>query len=346
MTTTSIHARTPTRTLGSAANGTALQVSALGLGCMGMSDFYGQSSAAGSAAETDAIATIRRALDLGVTFLDTADMYGPFTNETLVGKAIAGRRDEVVLATKFGIDRDPASGARRGVNGRPEYVRRAADASLQRLGVDHIDLYYQHRVDPNVPIEDTVGAMAELVAAGKVRHLGLSEAGAATIRRAHATAPITALETEYSLWSRDVEGEILPVLRELGIGLVPYSPLGRGFLTGTITSASALAPDDFRRSNPRFQGDAFDANLALVARVRELAAAKGITAGQLALAWVLAQGDDVVPIPGTKRIAYLEENAASAAVRLSAEDLAALDAAIPASAVVGDRYGDMSSIGR
>jgi len=336
----------PTRTLGSRTHGTALEVSALGLGCMGMSDFYGQSTAPDSSTETDAIATIRRALDLGVTFLDTADMYGPFTNERLVGKAIAGRRDEVVLATKFGIDRDPASGARRGVNGTPEYVRTAADASLQRLGVDHIDLYYQHRVDPNVPIEDTVGAMAELVTAGKVRHLGLSEAGAATIRRAHAVHPITALETEYSLWSRDVEAEILPVLRELGIGLVPYSPLGRGFLTGTITTTAELAPDDFRRQNPRFVGDALAANLALVARVRELAEAKGITAGQLALAWVLAQGDDVVPIPGTKRISYLQENAAAAAVHLTADDLAALDAAIPADAVAGDRYADMSSINR
>jgi len=336
----------PTRTLGSAANGTALEVSALGLGCMGMSDFYGQSSADGSAAQADGIATIRRALDLGVTFLDTADMYGPFTNEMLVGKAIAGRRDEVVLATKFGVERDGESGALLGVNGRPEYVRRAADASLARLGTDHIDLYYQHRVDPDVPIEETVGAMAELVAAGKVRHLGLSEASAATIRRAHSVHPITALETEYSLWSRDVEDEILPVLRELGIGLVPYSPLGRGFLTGAITSPDSFAADDFRRSNPRFQGAAFDTNLALVAQVRALAEAKGITAGQLALAWVLAQGDDVVPIPGTKRMSYLEENVGSAAVRLTSDDLVALDAAIPASAVVGERYPDMSSVNR
>ncbi len=336
----------PTRTLGSAANGTALEVSALGLGCMGMSDFYGQSSADGSAAQAEGIATIRRALDLGVSFLDTADMYGPFTNEVLVGKAITGRRDDVVLATKFGVERDPASGARLGVNGRPEYVRRAAEASLARLGTDHIDLYYQHRVDPDVPIEETVGAMAELVAAGKVRHLGLSEASAATIRRAHAVHPITALETEYSLWTRDVEGEILPVLRELGIGLVPYSPLGRGFLTGAITSTDSLAPDDFRRSNPRFVGEALDVNLALVAQVRALAEAKGISAGQLALAWVLAQGEDVVPIPGTKRIAYLEENAASVDVRLSAADLDALDAAIPAGAVLGDRYPDMSAVNR
>jgi len=264
----------------------------------------------------------------------------------LVGKAITGRRDDVVLATKFGVERDPASGARLGVNGRPEYVRRAAEASLARLGTDHIDLYYQHRVDPDVPIEETVGAMAELVAAGKVRHLGLSEASAATIRRAHAVHPITALETEYSLWTRDVEGEILPVLRELGIGLVPYSPLGRGFLTGAITSTHSLAPDDFRRSNPRFVGEALDVNLALVAQVRALAEAKGISAGQLALAWVLAQGEDVVPIPGTKRIAYLEENAASVDVRLSAADLDALDAAIPAGAVLGDRYPDMSAVNR
>jgi len=336
----------PTRTLGTAANGTSVQVSALGLGCMGMSDFYGQATAPGSQTEADSIATIRRALDLGVTFLDTADMYGPFTNERLVGKAIAGRRDEVVLATKFGIDRDPGTGARRGVNGRPEYVRQAADASLQRLGVDHIDLYYQHRVDPDVPIEDTVGAMADLVTAGKVHHLGLSEAGAATIRRAHAVHPITALETEYSLWSRDVESEILPVLRELGIGLVPYSPLGRGFLTGTITAVSDLAPQDFRRSNPRFVGAALAANLALVGKVRELAEAKGITAGQLALAWVLAQGADVVPIPGTKRITFLEENAAAAAVQLTSADLARLDAAVPPGAVVGDRYADMSPVNR
>ena len=334
----------PTRTLGSVANGTALAVSALGLGCMGISEFYGQTLEHGTAAETDGIATIRRALDLGVRLLDTADMYGPFTNERLVGAAIAGRRDDVVLATKFGIDRDVASGARRGVNGRPEYVRAAADASLLRLGVDHIDLYYQHRVDPTVPIEETVGAMAELVAAGKVRHLGLSEASAATIRRAHAVHPITAVQTEYSLFTRDVEAQILPVLRELGIGLVPYSPLGRGFLTGTITSTSELAADDFRRANPRFQGAAFDANLALVEAVRGLAEAKGITAGQLALAWVLAQGEDVVPIPGTKRIAYLEQNVGAAAVQLSDDDRAALDAAVPASAVVGDRYADMSSI--
>jgi len=327
-----------TRTLGSAENGTALAVSALGLGCMGMSAFY----TTDSASETDSVATIHRALDLGVTLLDTADMYGPFTNERLVGRAIADRRDEVVLATKFANVIDP-DGTRR-IDGSPEYVRRAADASLQRLGVDHIDLYYQHRVDKTVPIEETVGAMAELVTAGKVRHLGLSEASPETIRRAHAVHPITALQTEYSLWTRDVEGEILPLLRTLGIGLVPYSPLGRGFLTGTITSSDALAPDDFRRSNPRFTGHALDANLALVDTVRVIATRKGVTPGQLALAWVLAQGPDVVPIPGTKRIAYLEENVAADAVELTAEELAALDAALPVGAAAGERYADMGSI--
>jgi aryl-alcohol dehydrogenase-like predicted oxidoreductase len=315
-----------------------LTVSTMGLGCMGMSEFYG------SADEQQGIDTIHRALDLGVTFLDTADMYGPFTNERLVGKAIAGRRDEVQLATKFGNERRP-DGTRVGINGRPEYVRAACDASLERLGVDHIDLYYQHRVDKTVPIEETVGAMAELVEAGKVRHLGLSEASAANIRKAHATHPITALQTEYSLFTRDLEDEILPVLRELGIGMVPYSPLGRGILTGAIRPGT-LPADDSRNSAyfPRFSGEALDANLVLVDKVRRFAEDKDCTPGQLALAWVLAQGDDVVPIPGTKRVAYLEENVAAADVHLTADDLAALDAAVPRDAVVGERYGDMSSI--
>ena len=326
------------RTLGSAAHHSDLQVSTVGLGCMGMSEFYG------SADESEALRTIHRALDLGVTLLDTADMYGPFTNEKLVGAAISGRRDEVVLATKFGNVRDPDDPTHRWIDGSPEYVRRACDASLQRLGVDHIDLYYQHRVDRSVPIEETVGAMAELVAAGKVRRLGLSEASATTIRRANAVHPITALQTEYSLWTRHIEDEILATIRDLGIGLVPYSPLGRGFLTGTITSADALAPDDFRRQNPRFVGDALAANLALVERVRTLADRKGVTPGQLALAWVLAQGQDVVPIPGTKRVSYLEENVAAASITLTDNDLAELETAIPVDAVVGERYPDMSTI--
>ena len=326
------------RTLGSAAHHSDLQVSTVGLGCMGMSEFYG------SADESEALRTIHRALDLGVTLLDTADMYGPFTNEKLVGAAISGRRDEVVLATKFGNVRDPDDPTHRWIDGSPEYVRRACDASLQRLGVDHIDLYYQHRVDRSVPIEETVGAMAELVAAGKVRRLGLSEASATTIRRANAVHPITALQTDYSLWTRHIEDEILATIRDLGIGLVPYSPLGRGFLTGTITSADALAPDDFRRQNPRFVGDALAANLALVERVRTLADRKGVTPGQLALAWVLAQGQDVVPIPGTKRVSYLEENVAAASITLTDNDLAELETAIPVDAVVGERYPDMSSI--
>ncbi|HEY5786950.1 MAG TPA: aldo/keto reductase [Microlunatus sp.] len=326
----------PHRTLGSGDH--ALEVSALGLGCMGMSEFYGTTD------ESAGVATIHRALDLGITLLDTADMYGPFTNEVLVGRAIADRRDQVVLATKFGNVRDATDKSFRGIDGSPAYVRQACDASLQRLGLDHIDLYYQHRVDQTVPIEETVGAMAELVTAGKVRFLGLSEASTDTIRRAHAVHPITALQTEYSLWTRHVESEILPLLRELGIGLVPYSPLGRGFLTGTIASPDDLKAGDFRRHNPRFTGDALAANLTLVAAVRDLAAAKGVTAGQLALAWVLAQGVDVVPIPGTKRVRYLEENVGAAAVRLSEEDLAALTAAVPIEAVQGERYPDMSSI--
>lgn len=324
----------PTRTLGVTS---PLTVSALGLGCMGMSEFYGSPDEAGG------IATIHRALDLGVTFLDTADMYGPFTNEQLVGKALAGRRDEVQLATKFGNERLP-DGTRLGVNGKPDYVRKAADASLQRLGVDHIDLYYQHRVDKTVPIEETVGAMKELVEAGKVRHLGLSEASTATIRRAHEVHPITALQTEYSLFTRELEDDILPVLRELGIGLVPYSPLGRGLLTGGISATPGEGDSRSTAYFPRFQGDNLATNLALVEEVKELAAAKGITPGQLALAWVLAQGDDVVPIPGTKRVKYLEENAAAVAVELSEDDLAALERAVPKGAAAGDRYGDMSTI--
>jgi aryl-alcohol dehydrogenase-like predicted oxidoreductase len=328
---------TPRRTLGTGP--TALEVSALGLGCMGMSEFYG------TADEAEAIQTIHRALDLGVTFLDTADMYGPFTNEQLVGKAISGRRDQVQLATKFGNERKP-DGTRVGVNGRPEYVHKACDASLQRLGVDHIDLYYQHRVDKSVPIEETVGAMKELVEAGKVRHLGLSEAGAATIRKAHAVHPITALQSEYSLFSRDLEAEIIPVLRELGIGLVPYSPLGRGMLTGAL-SVESLGEGDFRLTHfPRFMGEARDANLALVEALVKLAAEKGCTPGQLALAWVLAQGSDIAPIPGTKRVKYLEENAASTDIVLDEQDLAAIESAVPADAVVGDRYSDMRSIDR
>jgi aryl-alcohol dehydrogenase-like predicted oxidoreductase len=324
----------PTRTLGSQS---ALQVSAMGLGCMGMSEFYG------TADEAEATATIHRALDLGVTFLDTADMYGPFTNEKLVGAAIAGRRDEVQLATKFGNERLP-DGTRVGINGSPEYVRRACDASLERLGVDHIDLYYQHRVDKTVPIEETVGAMAELVQAGKVRHLGLSEASASTIRRAHAVHPITALQTVYSLFTRHVEDEILPTLRELGIGLVPYSPLGRGILTGALQSLDSLDPSDFRRHNPRYQGAAFEQNLALVARVREVAERKGASVGQVALAWVLARGEDVVPIPGTKRVRYLEENVGAVDVDLDVTEVDELAEAVRPEEVAGERYPDMSSI--
>ena len=328
---------TPRRTLG---HDSALEVSALGLGCMGMSEFYGTGD------EATGIATIHRALDLGVTFLDTADMYGPFTNEQLVGKAIAGRRDEVQLATKFGNERHP-DGSWVGINGSPDYVRSACDASLARLGVDHIDLYYQHRVDTTVPIEETVGAMKELVEAGKVRHLGLPEAAAETIRRAHAVHPLTALQSEWSLFTRDIEDEILPTVRELGIGLVPYSPLGRGILTGAVT-AESLEADDSRAVGrfPRFTGDALDANLRLVDALRRLAEAKGCTPGQLALAWVLAQGDDVAPIPGTKRVAYLEENVGALGVELSDDDLKALEDAVPRDAVVGDLYADMGSVNR
>ena len=320
-----------TRTLGQ------LTVSALGLGCMGMSEFYGDGD------EQESIATIHEFLDAGGSLLDTADMYGPFTNEKLVGRAIAGRRADVVLATKFGNERR-ADGSWVGINGRPEYVRSACDASLQRLGVDHIDLYYQHRVDKTVPIEDTVGAMAELVQAGKVRHLGLSEASADTIRRAHAVHPITALQTEYSLWEREPETKVFPVLAELGIGFVPYSPLGRGFLTGQIRSVDDFAADDFRRHSPRFQGENFTRNLELVDRVKELAGRKQCTPGQLALAWLLAQGEHIVPIPGTKKRERLRENLGAVDVELSQDELQLLDQLAPAGATAGARYPNMSTI--
>ncbi|WP_138757106.1 aldo/keto reductase [Modestobacter altitudinis] len=322
-----------------------LTVAAQGLGCMGMSEFYGTGD------QAEAERTIARALDLGVTFLDTADMYGPFTNERLVGTAIAGRRDEVVLATKFGNERGEDGSFVR-INGTPEYVHRACDASLQRLGVDVIDLYYQHRVDPSVPIEDTWGALKELVDAGKIRHAGISEAAPETIRRADAVQPVTAVQTEYSLWTRDPEDDgVLATCAELGIGFVAYSPIGRGFLSGQIRSVDDLDADDFRRHNPRFQGEAFAKNLELVDRVRELAEGKGVTATQLALAWVMAQSGragnpTVVPIPGTKRVGYLEENAGAADVELTDDDVRALDEAAPAGAAVGDRYPDMSSVHR
>jgi aryl-alcohol dehydrogenase-like predicted oxidoreductase len=324
----------PSRSLGRS----GLVVSAQGLGCMGMSDFYGARD------DDESITTIRRALDLGVTFLDTSDMYGPFTNEQLVGRAIKGRREEVTIATKFGIQRSAGDPTKRVVRGDAAYVREACDASLGRLGIDTIDLYYVHRTDSATPIEETVGALSELVREGKVRYLGLSEVAGDTLRRAHAVHPIAALQSEWSLWSRDLETDMVPLARELGVGLVPYSPLGRGFLTGQITSLDDFAADDFRRHSPRFMGDNFAKNLDLVEQVRKLAADKGCTPGQLALAWVLAQGPDVVPIPGTKRVHYLEENVGALDVTLTPNDLAAIDAAFPTDAASGDRYVDMRPI--
>ncbi len=314
-----------------------LRVSRQGLGCMGMSEFYGPGD------DAESIAVIHRALELGVTFLDTADMYGPHTNELLVGRALADRRDQAIVATKFGIVRDPADPTVRGISGRPEYVRSACEASLRRLGIDHIDLYYLHRVDPDTPIEETVGAMSELVGEGKVATIGLSEAAPDTIRRAHAVHPLAALQTEYSLWAREPEREILPTVRELGIGFVAYSPLGRGFLTGAVRSVDDLDPGDFRRAQPRFQGENLEANVAIVELVEEIALEHDATPAQIALAWVHAQGEDVVPIPGTKRLAYLEQNAAALEISLSDEDRRRLDAIGTAQ---GERYADMSAVNR
>jgi len=314
-----------------------LEVSAIGLGCMGMSEFYGTHD------DAQSLDTIHRALDLGVNFLDTADMYGPFTNEKLVGRAIKGRRASVVVATKFGNERNP-DGSWVGINGRPDYVRAACDASLMRLGVDHIDLYYQHRVDAKTPIEETVGAMADLVRAGKVLHIGLSEAAPKTIRRAHAIHPITALQTEYSLWSREPEDEILPTVRELGIGFVAYSPIGRGFLSGRIKTVDDLEPDDYRRSNPRFKGENFQKNLNVVKRIEELAKKRGTTPAQLAIAWVLSRGEDIVPIPGSRRIPHLEENVAAVDIALSKDELTQIEDAAPVGVAVGERYPDMTRV--